>query len=278
MEKLDVSCYNCISSNYKNFAEENGYLLVKCEKCGILFVKNRPSDNDILEASKQGMHYGSKKIDVTGFFDKTKIVDYLLVLENLYGNDKNIPENWLDIGCGFGEFLIAIKKFYNNNITVKGTEPNVYKMNWAKENGLDVDYFDVESHINKYSVISLLNVYSHLSNPVEFLKNIKKLLKTNGELIIETGDITNFTPDNLPRPLFLPDHLSFVSEKVLIEILTQLNFEILSVDKYPIMEKNLKVFFKELIKFLLPNYTSRVNYFFSGVPKTDMYIRAKFNG
>lgn len=278
MEKLDVNCYNCISSNNKYFAEENGFLLVKCENCGILFVKNRPSDNDVLEASKQGMHYGLKKIDVTGFFNKNKIANYLNVLENLFGKDKNIPESWLDIGCGYGEFLIAIKKFYNNNITVKGTEPNVYKMNCAKENGLDVDFFDVDSHINKYNVISLLNVYSHLPNPVEFLKSIKKLLKTNGELIIETGDITNFTPDNLPKPLFLPDHLSFVSEKVLIEILKQLSFEILSINKYPIMEKNLKVFFKELIKFILPNYISRIHYFFIGVPKTDMYIRAKLNG
>lgn len=275
MEKLGVNCYNCLSTDYKNFAEENGFYLVKCENCGLLFVKNRPSDNDILEASKQGMHYGSKELDVTGFFDENKISEYLIVLENLFRNNKITPDSWLDVGCGYGEFLIAVKKFHGNNITVIGTEPNVYKMKWAKEKGLDVDYFDIEDHLKNYSVISLLNVYSHLPNPVEFLKNIKKILKTNGELIIETGDITDYTPENLPRPLYLPDHLSFATEKILVKILKELDFEILSINKYPIMEKNVKVFFKELIKFMLPNYTSRINYFFTGVPKTDMFIRAK---
>ena len=138
-----IKCYNCKSDKYKYYAEENGYRLVKCQECGLLYVENRPNEEEISQAHKQGIHSGKKELNVTGEFSLEKVVGYNKVLNDLFeGNMCNI-NTWLDVGCGHGEFIIAIQKYCNNNILVKGTEPNIYKQESARKKGLNVDYFDI---------------------------------------------------------------------------------------------------------------------------------------
>ena len=45
----------------------------------------------------------------------------------------------------------------------------------------------------------------------------------------------------MPRPFYLPDHLSFASESIIIRILERLGFEILSVKKYPSSSNNTNI-------------------------------------
>ena len=73
------------------------------------------------------------------------------------------------VGCGQGEFIAAVQK-YDKGVTVKGTEPNIHKQEMARKKGLNVFFFDIESHEEKYDVISMLNVYSHLPDPPAFLE------------------------------------------------------------------------------------------------------------
>ena len=270
------SCYNCSSKHYTFYAEENGFFLVKCDVCGLLFVENPPNDDEISEAHKQGKHVGIIEFDVTGKFAPDKISKYLKVLKGLF-NKENLDskKTWLDIGCGYGEFIIAVQKYFPGEIDVKGSEPNVHKQESAQKRGLNVGYFDIGSHEEKYDVVSLLNVYSHLPDPKIFLESVKRLLKPNGELILETGDTADLSANDHYRPFYLPDHLSFASERIIIGILDRVGFDILNINKYPSVFMN--SFLKELIKIFLPRYKSKIRYYFKKelYSSTDMFIRAK---
>lgn len=270
-----VNCYNCGAQKNSLYAEENGFSLVKCDVCGLLFVENRPDDSEISQAHKQGKHSGIQEFNMTGTFDGGKIPQYLHVLRDLFGGEGLCEgKTWLDIGCGHGEFMVAVQQYSSGKVLIKGTEPNVYKQKSAQKRGLNVTYFDLESHEEKYDVISMLNVYSHLPDPPNFLNSLKNLLKPDGELILETGDTADFPAKDHPRPFYLPDHLSFASEKIVIEILKRLNFEILTVNKYPFMQINLDRIAREVIKAILPRRKSRIRHYFKGIPHTDMFIRA----
>ncbi|CAN1208624.1 Methyltransferase type 12 [Tumidithrix helvetica PCC 7403] len=270
-------CYNCGSRQHTFYAEENGFSLVKCDQCGLLFVENRPDDREISQAHKQGKHVGVKEFDVTGRFRPSKIPQYLKVLENLFKGDLGSKKTWLDIGCGHGEFMTAVQKYSSGKVTVKGTEPNVHKQESAISRGLNVSYFDIESHEERYDVISMLNVYSHLPDPPTFLRSVKKLLNPGGELILETGDAAGFSANDQPRPFCLPDHLSFASEDILIGILARLDFEILRINKYSFMQFDLNSMARELVKAILPQYKSRIGYYLKWkmYAQTDMFIRAR---
>lgn len=269
------SCYNCTSKQYSHYADENGFSLVKCAECGLLFVEQPPDDSSISEALKQGMHSGKRTLKVTGRFNPRKLDYYLKRLDDLFNGDLGGKTTWLDIGCGHGEFMLAVKQYGAGNVVVTGSEPNVKKQKSARSRGLNVSYIDLDSHTQQYDVISLMNVFSHIPDPPAFLNSVKKLLKPGGELILETGDTSDLPAHKYPRPFILPDHLSFASENIMRNLLGKLGFEVLGLHKYPYLMRNSIGFVKEALKLILPQYISAVKYYFMPVPHTDMYIRAK---
>jgi SAM-dependent methyltransferase len=268
-------CYFCGSKENEFYASENGYNLVKCQKCSLIFVENRPDEGEIKEAHKQGIHKGDETINVTGEFLSSKVDWYLKVLNDLYGSEKLQGGKWLDIGCGHGEFIAALN-IWNEYFDVTGSEPNVKKQESAKSRGLNVDFIDLKRHDVTYDVISILNVYSHLPNPPEFFARIKNNLAKGGELILETGDSSHLSAKDHYRPFYLPDHLSFASEDIVVGILKNLGFKIIEIKKYPYLKFNSYKFFKELLKAVIPNYDSKMKYYFYKKYKsTDMFVRAK---
>jgi len=270
-------CYYCGSGQHGFYAEENGFTLVKCCGCGLLYVENRPDDDQITQAHKQGRHTGIKDLDVTGVFTPGKVKAYRTVLDDLFGGDLGNRRTWLDVGCGHGEFMLAVKRYAGGTIDVVGTEPNIQKQASARKRGLDVDFFDLETHTRRYDVISLLNVYSHLPDPPRFLENLKRLMNPGGELIVQTGDTADFPAPEHYRPFSLPDHLSFASQSIVTGILERMGFEIVTVRKYPYVRLELSSVIKEIVKALLPRFSSRLRYYvnWKKYSATDMYIRAR---
>lgn len=274
------NCYNCGSEHRTFYAEENGFSLVKCDECGLLYLKERPDDSEITQAHKQGKHRGIQEFDVTGAFNNEKIARYMNVLEDIFKGDLRNKKTWLDVGCGHGEFIAAIQDYSNAKITARGTEPNINKQESACQRGLNVSYFDLESHENSYDFISILNVYSHLPYPLEFLTLLRRLLNPEGEILIETGNSAHLSAKDHYRPFYLPNHLSFASEDIVVGILKRLGFEVLSVNKYPypfLPKSDLKSIIKEVVKVVLPGYKSRILEYqkMKLYSQTDMFIRAK---
>jgi 2-polyprenyl-3-methyl-5-hydroxy-6-metoxy-1,4-benzoquinol methylase len=272
----EVKCYNCNSNEATFYATENGYNLVKCSGCGLLYVNPRPSDDEIVEGAQQGLHKGDVTLDHTGKFDPVKLSMYRRVLKDIYPNGCT-GKSWLDIGCGHGELLASVNDVYNRAISIKGTEPNVYKQEAARKRGLDVTYFDIFTHDSKYDVISLLNVFSHLPDPLVFLRRCKDMLASGGELIIQTGDSAHFSPEEHFRPLFLPDHLSFASEKIVRDILVRSGFEVVTVKHYPIIYPHIVSVGKEILKLVWPGKKSRIRYMMSPKYRADMFVKARMS-
>ena len=122
----EVDCYSCCSAAYEPYAFENGFGLVRCKSCGLLYVRLRPDDMEISEAHQAGQHGGSDGLDVTGSFSRRKVATYMKILEDFYGHDlgdRRYPQRWLDIGCGHGEFLLALKRYFGPAIIARGVEP-----------------------------------------------------------------------------------------------------------------------------------------------------------
>lgn len=277
MNLIDVNCYSCGSSDYILYDRENGFNLVKCRKCGLLYVNPRPSEEEISLAVRSGIHTGETELNVTNSFNEKAIPSYLKVLDDLYKPAELYDKSWLDIGCGNGEFLIALNTFTDSRIIVKGSEPNEIKAENARRRQLDVEFIDLQLHDKTYDVISMLNVFSHLSNPLQTLRAWRNLIKKDGELLVETGHSSHLPRKYHAKPYLLPDHLSFASKDIVEELLRKTGFRIINTliyrsSHYP------EITFINLIKQMTKFVLCRRNYLHSFLPclnHGDMYIRAK---
>jgi SAM-dependent methyltransferase len=279
---INVNCYNCNSSHSTLYATENGCNLVKCDGCGLLYVNPRLSDDEIDEGVKLGVHRGDNTLNSTGRYMGTKVALYRKILADIYGNAlASRKATWLDVGCGHGELLVTVRELCGDNVVTLGIEPNHQKITAARLRGLNVDYFDLASHDKRYDTISLLNVYSHVPNPREFLQLVKQRLTPRGELLLETGDTANLRADQHPRPFLLPDHLSFASAEILSNLLRDVGFDIISIKKYPDLKLRFIIgtFPKDVVKLFLPKKGT----YLKSLPtllrankyRTDMWIRAR---
>ena len=273
-------CYNCHSDSYDWFDTEYGYDLVKCKGCALLYVNPRPEDQYISKAATLGQHQREKDQLVTGRYQRSKIDGYLKVLRDIYPNCElergNI--NWLDIGCGFGEFIETIENYTKKKCFIMGVDPNQDKILSAKKRNLNVSTANPDDLDKKFDYISLLNVYSHLPDPPMFLTGIKKNLKKNGELLLQTGHTSHIPKELQPRPYDLPDHLSFANKEIVVSILQRIGFEIIDVRMYrssiyPRYYEILKIA-KLLVKVFIRR-GEKLSHLHPKHPNTDMYIRCR---
>jgi SAM-dependent methyltransferase len=229
-----VACYVCGKQNDGVWARENGYTAVRCSDCGLVYVDPRPRLEDISRAARTGLHAGAAELDVVGSYGgEPRIRRYASVLRDLYGDGYfyKSGERWLDYGCGFGEFLEALRQESGGGLKLVGLDPNDRKAASARERGLEVS-FDPSTLSGRFHYISLLNVYSHLPNPPETLAELREHLEAGGELVIQTGNFAELEREQIPTQLDLPDHLSFAGERLVRRVLEKAGFSVQKVVRY----------------------------------------------
>ena len=95
----------------------------------------------------------------------------------------------LDIGAGTGDFLSVVKENGWNTI---GVEPSEKAKAIAKNKG--VAFVDQTSELenNSFDIITMWHVLEHVPNLDNQLKELKRLLKPNGNLIIAVPNFKSF--------------------------------------------------------------------------------------
>ena len=272
-----VDCYNCHSGETEPFLRENGFWLVRCKGCGLLYIRERPDEETIEIATAIGQHHGEQDLDANVHYNPGVKAEYRRFLPEIFPDGFAGIGSWLDIGCGYGEFIETLTERSHGSIDVVGSEPNMTKQASAKKRNLNVDYFDLATHPRQYDVVSLLNVYSHLPDPYEFISGLKRVIKPGGEFLIQTGNSADFSAEDILKPLGLPDHLSFTSESILTDMLERIGFKVVSVHKFPDLPIEPKKIAKEIAKFILPKYNSYLKYYanYRKYSESKMFIRAR---
>jgi 2-polyprenyl-3-methyl-5-hydroxy-6-metoxy-1,4-benzoquinol methylase len=123
---------------------------------------------------------------------RTKIISYYKNnILKFFPKEKNMEI--LDIGCGMGFLLCALKEAGYTNLT--GIDLDESQVNSAKNKGLIVELIsDTESFLdqnqNKYEIICLFDVLEHIKPEaqINFISKIYKSLRQDGILI---GSVPN---------------------------------------------------------------------------------------
>jgi SAM-dependent methyltransferase len=215
------------------WAEENGYVAVKCNRCGLVYVNPRPSASLISEAIKTGVHRDvahSRTAIAHRSASNVRLYRRLLsrALPDVWAAGR--PIAWLDIGAGYGEVVEALTMLAPVGSRVEGIEPMTPKVAACKKRGLSVREAYLSSIDDQYDFVSLINVFSHVPEFHDFLREIKVVMRPNGEFLMETGNIGDLASvRHAPTELDLPDHLVFAGEYTIGRYLENAGFEIVGI-------------------------------------------------
>jgi len=157
------------------------------------------------------------------------------IMANLVDKNQKI----LDLGCGSGNFIKVLNR---KNKSVEGVEISQELVKLGQKNGLKIKIADLHQTFpyrnNIFDTITAGEIIEHIHDTDFFLKEIKRILKPNGFLIISTPNIAT-----LGRRLMLlfginpmidtclensAGHIRYFTKKSLENILNKHNFEVVN--------------------------------------------------
>jgi len=145
------------------------------------------------EQVKLDSYFNNRVVDPT-YYSSYKIPRYFT---------SHIPKDKsakiLDIGCGYGQFLFALKQQGHENI--KGIDINNESINECRNKGLNVEQITdirdfAKQATEKFDLITMSHVLEHIDKEkiIDTLAHIKKyLLKDGGEFILMVPNAQSYT-------------------------------------------------------------------------------------
>jgi len=188
-----INCNLCNSNEYKFFREIDGYYLVKCRNCGLVYLNPRPSQQEIKE--KYSAEYHIKRLlrkepETAKEIEEeiNKNIGRAEEIVSQFGNKGKL----LDIGCGAGFFIACLRRY---GWDVSGIDISEWATEFARKK-LELNVFagtveDIQYN-EKFDIITMYHILEHLPNPIESLKKVSEIIADGGVLIIKGPNLSSF--------------------------------------------------------------------------------------
>ncbi|MDD2345525.1 MAG: class I SAM-dependent methyltransferase [Bacteroidales bacterium] len=192
-ERESWDCPYCKSDSSIILDTDRGLSVVRCNKCELIYTNPRAKDSE-------HNYFG----DVDVFENEARLIfknqkphhrdrNYIYELKKI----KKIKPSgkMLDVGSNMGFFMRKAREF---GYDVEGVEPSPSLAKLSREKwGLIIHNAFLESanlEEKSFDIITLIDVFEHVTNPKEMLDACNKLLKDDGIIVIKVpnGDYNHF--------------------------------------------------------------------------------------
>jgi SAM-dependent methyltransferase len=234
-----VPCALCDSDRTEFLLEDRGYRLVKCRRCGLVYVNPRPIRQELQSLYGSSDETGNVLMDNVGYTEFAYLHE--LQAKKRLGIIKKYKHSGkvLDVGCAAGYFLSVAR---DQGFDPYGVEISKTLCNLARRNfGLNVScgtLTEMNYPGRFFDVVTLFDVLSHLPKPVESFNEINRILADDGLLLVETGNKGEISPgavDKWGDTWGSPSHLYHFGTSTFMKLLEMTGFDCFSLDKYPLV-------------------------------------------
>jgi SAM-dependent methyltransferase len=222
-----ISCTLCASDQAEPIARHNGFRIVRCRACGLVSVSPRPPAERLLAwyadyHTRGGANEASWDRLMGGVFRES--AEILCA-----SRDGSGRRRLLDVGCGFGGFVAAMRE---RGWDAEGLDPSPAVVAAAVRRGRPVRLGTLEglpSECGGYDAVTMFYVLEHLADPLAALEKAWRLLSWGGTIVIRVPHTTPIVrllaPVGLGGALYDPPfHLYDFSPAVLQRLLRRAGF------------------------------------------------------
>lgn len=192
-EREYCNCPYCDTNIYKKLYSERGLSIVKCDNCDLIYTNPRAKNAEENYFGDSDIYYNEAKLIFSGKKIHHRDRNYEYELKKI--KKIKYKGKLLDVGTNMGFFLRKARDF---GFETEGVEPSPSLSKISREQwGLKIhnSYLeDANLPNNTYDIITLIDVFEHVTNPKELLLTSKSLLKDDGIVVIKVpnGDYNYF--------------------------------------------------------------------------------------
>jgi SAM-dependent methyltransferase len=128
----------------------------------------------------------------------------------------------LDVGCGLGELIELYKDSY-------GVDSNRFVVEYCKSRGLKCSVgsvYNIPFKDGEFDTVVAVHLLEHLDKPEEALRELKRVLRKGGKLILIVPNRKGYNRDKT--------HARYWDKKGLVEFLSKSGLSVKSAKDYPL--------------------------------------------
>jgi 2-polyprenyl-3-methyl-5-hydroxy-6-metoxy-1,4-benzoquinol methylase len=236
-------CNICSSTEVKKICNLTNFAIVCCKNCGLVYADEHLKEKD-LRSFYTGDYYDQSYIYCQNDIDTRIAIDYL---HEFYWIDKLIPVGGrvLDFGCARGSFIkVLMESELGSRWEGEGIDINPYEIELGQSKKLPVHLINPlirDKPPESYDAVTCFSVLEHTQNPKHTLKNLARVLKSKGKLLIIVPNYDSLilrlgrlisSPyhsrlQKFTEMIFHKGHLYYFSQRTLCRILKDAGFQTL---------------------------------------------------
>jgi SAM-dependent methyltransferase len=199
-----------------------------CENCGLLQKEISPSWQKLCDEiygnyriyhQAGGYEQKARSVDGGGLEPRSDLIARYLQKTGLAADTGAV----LDIGCGNGGFLRAMNKHFPE-WSIAGSDLNggfCKEIEGIRPGAEFLSSRELSKARRTYDIVSFIHCIEHVPGPVEYLADVRRLIKPNGTLLIEVPDA-----ELSPFDLVVADHSSHMFKETLAAIVEAAGYEV----------------------------------------------------
>jgi hypothetical protein len=203
-------------------------ILFECRSCGIIFLKDMPSEYQVLSYYQEIYHITSEDIIQTEKRRVSRLPEQFFLISQIRKYFNKLVKI-LDIGCDKGAFLDEARRY--GHISV-GVEPSVSARSYCRKIGLNV-VPSIDDVDQSFEIVIMSHSLEHHLNPKETLNKLKSKMTRDSIIIIRVPAFDSFWSKLLKHKWiwFQPDnHYYHFSIKSLTNLLKISGFELIEME------------------------------------------------
>jgi SAM-dependent methyltransferase len=224
------SCEVCGATSHEPLYDVDGYLIVRCRTCKLVFVGTVVGAADLIKLYGEAYWEDPEATGYAGYLsaEPRKRHHFRGLVRAL--NALSAPGALLEIGSAYGYFLDEAR---SSGWQVRGVEPSEHAARHAREQfGLEIvpgPFSDLPTEEASLDAIALWDVIEHLPDPRRTLASAYEWLRPGAILAISTGDVASLSARlhgahwSLMTP---PWHQFYFSRHTLGRLLQEIGFSI----------------------------------------------------
>lgn len=182
-----VSCCICGKRKSRLFLKTQGFRIVQCEQCHLVYVNPRLSKQRLKKLYDRE-YFTNRE---TRYFEETwRTKVFEPIVNELTKITKIKYPNLLDVGTATGYFLKSCRE---RGFIVRGVEPSSKASGFARDHlHLPVktgNLLSTRFPVSSFDIITMNDVIEHTPDPRKELVQAHKLLKPNGWIVLSTPNI-----------------------------------------------------------------------------------------
>jgi SAM-dependent methyltransferase len=231
----DARCPICHHQELAPFLRRGGYQIVRCERCGFLFVCPPPTEDELAAFYQDPGYYCGSALGYQDYFAQRPLHERearrrLRRIERLLLGRGRI----LDVGAAAGFFL---KVAQERGWAVHGVELSAEMRRSAAEltgRPLAPRLADLDPPPGSFDAATMWEYIEHIPNPRAEIERLAALLRPGGILALSTPNTRYWTAVHQPerwREFKPPAHVGFFTEATLWELLSACGLEVVAVPR-----------------------------------------------